>query len=257
MRQVVLSSQKAGITRLRGKGGASAEALWDLRNAYVTSARTIKRRPGMRRHIDLPPGTVGLAAFEGVFVVFASSPVENSDPRVRVEVLRHPSREGAELRKIHFAAPFYGALYVAAEFDQGEVFHYWLSEGVAWTPQTVKMAGDRVEPTVQNGFSYVATRAGDPRIAWAPGVPRAVGDVVEPTVQNGFEYVVVDVIGSAPASGAVEPVWPTEEGAQVIEDTDAGGGSAPTPPAPAPPPTPYPPGYGGGRSNNDIPQQAR
>ena len=43
---VTLSAVQAGITRLRTKGGASPESLYDLINGYVTAARTIAPRPG-------------------------------------------------------------------------------------------------------------------------------------------------------------------------------------------------------------------
>jgi hypothetical protein len=44
--------------------------------------------------------------------------------------------------------------------------------------------------------------------------------VVEPTVYNDYYYTVVDTQGTTPRSGAVEPIWPTEDGAQVTEDAD-------------------------------------
>ncbi|WP_256202355.1 hypothetical protein [Stenotrophomonas pictorum] len=59
MRQIAMSAVKAGITRLRDKGGASSDSLYDLLNGYVTAARTIKCRPGTRIDAELPEGTKG------------------------------------------------------------------------------------------------------------------------------------------------------------------------------------------------------
>src|SRR5690606_35861833 len=64
---------------------------------------------------------------------------------------------------------------------------------------------------------YQATRIGSPGAAWAAGVERTIGDVVEPTVYNGYKYTVTATTGANPTSGLIEPDWPTESGAQIIE----------------------------------------
>ena len=227
-----------GINRQRTKGGANPRTLYDLLNGYVTAARTVKVRPGTIRTATLPAGTKGLTAFAGEFHVFAASVVE-VPPGFVNHVLLHPDYSDDaptpadfELAEIHFAEPFLGFLYVAAEFGNGDVYHYWLQSAGPWQPDTVYGHGDMVEPTTPNGIAYLATRISSPSLSWAPNVPRAEGDVVEPTVYNDYYYTVVETAGSNPVSGTLEPTWPQAAGAQVTEDTqsDPGGPPGTTPP---------------------------
>ncbi|WP_241772752.1 hypothetical protein [Stenotrophomonas pictorum] len=240
MRQIAMSAVKAGITRLRDKGGASSDSLYDLLNGYVTAARTIKCRPGTRIDAELPEGTKGLVWFKGKFVVFSHHVRSSDDPRVEVEVIRHPSAADTPIKDIHFALPFLGYLYVVAEFEDGLVRHYWLEKGEEWLPGHVYLPGTLVRPSNGNGLAYrvESDRAG--YVPWAPNVARALGDVVVPIVDNGYRYVATEVIGDSPRSGTSEPVWPTNPGEVVIEEVDAqaqytvpeaGAGSATVPPS--------------------------
>lgn len=218
MRQIALSAVKAGITRLRDKGGASADSLFDLLNGYVTAARTIACRPGTRIEVRLPVGTKGLVWFQGRFVAFSHQVTESDDPRVEVEVVRHPNGPDTPIKEIHFALPFLGYLYVVAEFEDGLVRHFWLEKGEVWQPNHVYLPGMLVRPTVGNGMAYrvESNRAG--LTPWAPNVARALGDVVVPTVDNGFRYEATEVVGDSPRSGTREPAWPTNDGEVVVED---------------------------------------
>lgn len=241
MRQLVLSSQKGGISRLREKGGASAETLIMLRNAYVTTAKTIKQRPGLPVDFDLTPGTVGLASFQGRFYVFASSFVDHADPRVETIVLKHPTTPSLALTKIHFAQTFLGRFYVAAEFANGDIRHYWVTNAPGWEPDTVYNFRQQVVPTTPNGFVYAASNV-DGTQAWSPNETITVGVVRQPTVYSGFKFQAVAITGTPPVNTSdTEPVWPTAEGEQVIEYT-YGGTTPPTTP-PAPDPT-FPPNIG-------------
>lgn len=222
MRSVSLTAGKAGITRLREKGGASPETLYDLVNGYVTASRSIEARPGNRVLYSIP-GTVGICVFAGKYVVFADHYVESPSPDVIVEILVHPTPGStATLRKIHFAKPFLGYLYVVAEWSDNDqiAYHYWLQSWGAWTAQTNYLIGSVVQPTVPNGFAYVAERLESPAPKWRAGVVRAVNDRIEPNTYNGFAFVCIDTIGANPASGQTEPTWPAIAGATVIEETN-------------------------------------
>lgn len=132
------------------------------------------------------------------------------------------------LEKIHFAEPFMGALYVIAEFSNGNVYHYWLQEGEQWEANKVYKAGDLVYPATPTGIVYRASRLGSANPAWAPNVLRYDGtegvyydpSVIEPTVYNDYYYTCIAATGASPRSGSIEPDWPTEDGATVIESTD-------------------------------------
>lgn len=242
MRQVVLSTQKGGISRLREKGGASPETLIMLRNADVTTAKTIRQRAGFPTAFDLTPGTVGLASFEGRFYVFANTFIEHADPRVETIVLKHPTQQSLPITKIHFAQTFLGRFYVAAEFSNGDIRHYWVTNAPEWQAITVYGYQQQVVPTTPNGFVYVAANVNGTQ-AWSAGETVTVGTVRQPTVYNGFIYDAIAVTGTPPVlTSDTEPVWPTTEAETVIEYT-YGGTTPPTAP-PAPTPT-YPPDVGG------------
>jgi len=243
------------MTRLRSKGGASPDALYDLLNGHVTVAQTVKSRPGTRMAHTIPAGCKGLVWFKDTFVVFSHVPLASTDARVKVEVLPHPEDDEdhkTPLKAIHYALPFLGHLYVVAEFVDGVTRHYWLQTGPGWQPNSMYQAGDLARPaTGDNGLVYVVvnTHAGLP--VWQPDVAYTVGDVVLPAVYTGYRYVVAEVSGERARSGEVEPVWPAVPDATVDEDADdspragtptSGGGQPP----PGQPPRNPDPRYGRG-----------
>jgi hypothetical protein len=69
-----LTTVEGGISRLRTRGRASPDVLYDLLNGYVTADGTVKSRPGTFRVAELPPGSVGLTAHGGKLHVFRGSP---------------------------------------------------------------------------------------------------------------------------------------------------------------------------------------
>lgn len=242
MRQVVLSTQKGGISRLRDKGGASAETLYDLQNAYITTAKTIRARPGRTTHLTLAPGTVGLASFNGMFYVFAEDFVPQPDPRVECVILKHPTNNARTITKIHFAQPFLGRLYVVAEFDNGDIYHYWVTNAPDWQANTIYGYKQQIIPTTPNGFVYEVTNL-DSTPAWTAGETITLGTFRQPRTYSGFKFEAVAVTGTAPVKTSdTEPTWPTTEGAQVVEYSYGGTTPSTTPPAPTPT---FPPSVGG------------
>lgn len=254
MRPVALSAVKAGMTRLLDKGGASAESLWLLRNGYVNASRRATRRPGTVLETDSLAGTKGLCAFRGGFTVFSHQVTPMTDPRFTCEVLTHPDQPSLPIKEIHFAEPFLGYLYVVAEFENGDVFHYWLERAEAWEPGKAYLPGALVMPTEQNGLAYRLVGGTHDYPTWAPDVAREVDDVVVPTKDNGYRYTVTSVIGEDAKSGTVEPDWPAEDGATVSEDANIdpsnGSGDPPVTPPALPPSIGDRYGSGGGRSGN-------
>ena len=227
MRAEALSTANAGMTRLRRKGNASPATLYDCLNAYITISGTIKPRPGTVIDTVLPAGTKGLVAHKGKLNVFSHAPVTMTDDNYVNVVLRHPTDSTTVIREIHFAKSFMGYLYVVAAFEDGSQWHYWAEELDPWEADTIYKAGNRVFPTVVNGFAYKATRIGSPAPKWAASVARSVNDVIEPTINNGYEYVCIATTGDNPASGTIEPDWPIEDGATIIEESLGAGGTPP------------------------------
>lgn len=248
MRTIVLNTSAAGMTRLRGKGGASPETLWELTNGYVNASRSIQQRPAVQYQTKLPSTSRGLTVFNGTLYTFTAHAVSNPGTAT-VKILTHPTPGFAgELYRIHFAQPFMGLLYVVAEFDDHNVYHYWLQEPAAWKAVTVYNIGDIVQPTTPNGFYYKATTFNAPK-AWQPHHSYSNGDTVQPTTYNGFFYTATSCSPSSPTlSGDTEPTWLAFVGALVYESS---AGNSGTPPAPPPdPPSRIPDNTGGGRYSN-------
>lgn len=205
MRPEVLTTIKGGLSRQRTKGGALKDQLFDLLNGYVTTEKTVRSRPGTTRVATLPAGTFGLVHWNGSFHVFASSVISGIPSGYTLNIVRAPN--GQDLSRIHFAQPFLGSLYVSAEFADGQIYHYWLRSADDWEANTPYDLEDLVEPTVTNGFRYAPTRNGQPYPQWTPNAARALNDRVEPTTFNGYYFEVVEVTGTNPRSGVVEPRW--------------------------------------------------
>lgn len=251
MRSAPLTTVKGGINRLRLKGGARADSLYDLVNGFVTEQDTVVSRPGTLREETLDSSTRGLCTFGGELWTFCHQQV-SVPAGYNLAILVHPDAElatyadpyayyGIALDKIHFAEPFMGAIFVVAEFEDGEVYYYWLQEGATWEANKVYQPGDIVAPSTPTGIMYQASRLGSANPAWAPNVQRTDGtgayydpSVIEPTVYNGFYYTCVSAQGVDPRSGATEPVWPTEDGATVTEYSDNGADAITIPAAAAP-----------------------
>lgn len=215
-----IGSFVTGITRLRYKGGANPQSLYDLQNGYVDQSGMPTSRPGTDFNITLPAGTKGLCAFQGKLHVFALTAIDPGSSAYVVDILIHPDPSfTGTLDHIYFAKPFLGFLYVSAGFSDGSVYHYWLQSKGVWLANTMYNTGDLVSPSTPNGFLYKATTANNPP-AWAPSVQTAVGDIVQPTIYNGFQYTAIEVDGTNPATGTTEPTWPTSNGATVDDDND-------------------------------------
>lgn len=238
MRTVALTTQKGGMNRLRDRGGASPETLYLLKNGYVTTAKTIRARPGRTTHLTVNAATIGLTAFNGRFYIFSSAVVAPS-PSTTTVVLPHPTNPVLTLSRIHFAQPFLGRLYVVAQFSNGDIFHYWLENPPARKNLQVYNYLERVQPTVPNGFYYEASNVST-AARWVSGETIVATNLRQPTTYNGYNYRAVSVVGAAPVKTSdTEPVWPTTPSATVVEYSY--GGTPPVTAPPTPPPT-YPPG---------------
>lgn len=258
MRQEALTTIKAGLSRQRPRGGALKDQLFDLLNGYVTTEKTVRSRPGTTRTATLPAGTHGLVHWDGSFHVFASSSIGGIPAGYTLNIVRSPN--GEALSRIHFAEPFLGSLYVAAEFADGAVYHYWLRDVETWQANEPYEFADLVQPTVDNGFRYAPSRNGPSYPQWTANAARALNDRVEPSVFNGYYFQVIEVNGTNPRSGVVEPGWVRDDdiapGKRYIESVD-GTFQSPTPTPPADRDR-RPPGggandsrYGAGRENRN------
>ena len=217
---VPLTSIGGGISRLRVKGAALKNTLYDALNCYVTMQQTVVIRPGTIRQAQISQNTKGLVGFAGEFHVFSNDPTVMVPSGYALDVLINPVNGSLALEKIHFAAPFMGFLYVVPEFTDGSIYHYWLQSSGTWAADTIYYTGDYILPTVPNGFAYLATRLAPLNSTWSPNSPVTLNQIVEPNIYNGFMYQAIAVAGTTPHTGAVEPTWPITENATIQEFGD-------------------------------------
>lgn len=228
MRPVPLTAINGGINRLRVKGGAQADSLYDLLNGYVTQSKTIKVRPGTSRFAALDDTTAGLSTYQGQLAVFSITIVDVPDGFVNF-VLQDPNDPTQTISKIYFAKPFLGFPYVVAGFANGDVFHYWLRDSGAWVANHDYLIGDIVIPATDNqGIAFEAVRLSAPNPTWSASTQEAMGNIVEPSVYDGFYFTATSVAGANPHTGTTEPAWNAADGAQTIELADADLTTAPT-----------------------------
>ncbi|TAK84368.1 MAG: hypothetical protein EPO20_14875 [Betaproteobacteria bacterium] len=161
-----------------------ANILRVLTNAYVTTGKSIKKRPCLEKIATLEAGTVGLKSFAGKLNTFygAGAAIAHADTRFVARRVPHITT-GVAPTKIHYADQYNALLYVAAEYGDGTFRHHYLDDPGAWA----------------NATNYT------------------LSTYRRPTVANGFRYKVTAVAGTG-TSGGVEPVWPTTIGAAVIDN---------------------------------------
>lgn len=120
----------AGLDLRKGASVSDANRLRVMDNCYVTTGRTIRKRPGMVLVSQLESGTVGLRSGNGLLNTFyATGSVSHSDPLFSAHKIAHPTLPTEELEQIHYAETFNGYLYVVAEYQNGDTVHHYLDGG--------------------------------------------------------------------------------------------------------------------------------
>lgn len=159
-----------------------------LQNAYITTGKTVKKRPCLQSVATLEAGTVGLKSFKGKLQTFYGTGAAIVHANTLFTANRVPHwTSGVAPTKVHYADQYNGILYVVAEFAGPVYRHYYLDDPGTWVAAT----------------AYT------------------VNTFRRPTTANGFRYKVTAILGTGTSAG-VEPVWPTTIGATIV---DNGGGN--------------------------------
>ncbi len=182
MPAITFESFDAGLDLRKSADTADANRLRVMRNCYLTTGKQIRKRPGLRRIAQLEAGTKGLIAAEGYLNTFyAQGSITHSNSLFRARKVPHPS-SAENVARVHFGDMFYGYLYAAIEYENGDTYHHYLDDPGAWAAATTYAANAFRRPTVENGFRYEVTA------------------------------------GGGGASGGTEPTWPTAVGATVVDN---------------------------------------
>jgi hypothetical protein len=186
MSSITYDKFEVGLDRRKNITVADANRLYQLKNAYVTNGKVIRKRPGLVLDNTLEGGTIGLVSGNGFLNTFyESGSITHANPKYKANKIPHPTLSQA-IQRIHFGDIFSGYIYVVAEYADGSISHHYLD---------------------------------DPG-AWAAATAYAVGTFRRPIASNGFRYEVTAVAGTGTSAG-VEPVWPTVVGATVIDNPGA------------------------------------
>jgi len=172
----------AGLDVSKGRSVAGANQLRTLTNAYVTTGKALRKRPGLTKVATLEAGTKGLVGAKGkLHTFYAKGSITHSNTLFQANFIPHPNNSAQDVNKIHSGTDFNGYIYVVAEYDDTNVYHHYLDDPGAWAASTAYNLGDFRRPTTPNGFRYEVTTAG--------------------------------------TSGGSEPAWPTTVGTTVTDGT--------------------------------------
>lgn len=159
-----------------------ANILRVLSNAYVTTGRSIKKRPCASLVATLEAGTVGLKASGTKLRTFYGHGAAITHANSLFLPTRAPHiTTGAAPSKIHYCDQFNALPYVVAEYGDGTTRHHYLDDPGVWVTLTAYGSGIFRRPTTVNGFRYEVTTGG--------------------------------------TTAAAEPTWPTTIGATVVDGT--------------------------------------
>lgn len=127
MSAITFTDYSSGLDLRKGASVSDANRLRVLDNCYVTTGKTIRKRPGLTVFANLEAGTVGLKSSGGKLNTFYSTgTVTHADTRFVANKVEHPTVSTMNASKIHYADSFNGYIYVSAEYANGDIVHHYL-----------------------------------------------------------------------------------------------------------------------------------
>lgn len=127
MSAITFSDFASGLDLRKGASVSDADRLRKLTNCYVTTGKTIKKRPGLTLVSVLETGTRGLRSAGGKLNTFyATGTITHSDTRFVANKIPHPTLPTMEISKIHYADVFNAYVYVSAQYNNGDIKHHYL-----------------------------------------------------------------------------------------------------------------------------------
>ena len=104
---------------------ADANRLRMLKNAYVTTGRTIRKRPGLKRLGSLNSGSFGLFGGVDALWTFSAFGGEHAQfPQIKNSRIREPY--GRDMRRLIHAEVFNGFVYAVVECADSSIEHHYL-----------------------------------------------------------------------------------------------------------------------------------
>ena len=181
MPAITFSDYSSGLDLRKGASVSEASRLRVLKNAYVTTGKTIRKRPGLTHVATLEAGTTGLRAASGKLNTFYSvGSITHANTNFVANKVAHPTLPSMTVQRIQYADVFNGYIYTAVEYNNGDIRHHYIDSDAsltAWTASTVTALNALRRPTAANGYRYQATTAGT-TAGTEPTWPTTIGSTV-------------------------------------------------------------------------------
>jgi hypothetical protein len=140
----------------------------NLSNAYIDTAKAVRKRPCLVKVTTLEAGTTGLRAARGKLNTFYGNGSGNhAHPLFQAHITPHPTNPTIGIDQVNGVENFNGFLYVSVTFLDGVTRHYYLDGGPAITDvncphsKQIKKIGQKIYAAKGNNVAFCAT--GNPR----------------------------------------------------------------------------------------------
>jgi hypothetical protein len=159
-----------GLDRRLSVNSQDANKLWELTNAYVTTGKRLKKRPGLALVASGLTGSFGLKSVDGALNVFCDTGAVFTPPvvsgltinRKNLDIPAAGNGSGSTLDRIYYADLFQGFIYLVARYANGQVRHHYL-DGKTSTVTITNASPGVVTWTahgLQNGEAIVLSTTG-------------------------------------------------------------------------------------------------
>lgn len=177
MPAITYNEFSGGLDRRLSINSQDANKLWSLRNAYVTLAKRLKKRPGLRLITAGLAGSYGLESVSGVLRVFCDTSASFTPPvvadvvidRMDLDIPASGPGSGSTLDRIYYADLFQGIVFVVARYANKETRYHYLDGALTYitdancphTPGVTKAASRIFGPSAENVRYSAAGNARD------------------------------------------------------------------------------------------------
>lgn len=187
-----------GLDLRKGASVSDANRLRELKNAYVTKGKVIRKRPGTQLVEDFDTageaGTKGLVSGSGYLNTFSEGvPIAHGNSLFRNLRVKHPTTSPQDILSIDYGDIFAGFMYVSVVYADASRWHHWCGGAEPWVGATAYSLGDvvrQVSGTITDRVfkCTVAGTSGGTEPTWpAMGATVADGTVTWTAVSNAIE----------------------------------------------------------------------
>lgn len=124
MPSIVVDDFRFGMDRRRKRVAGLKGTVWNIENGHLTRGGDIERAKKFVPVYTLPQGTRSLSAVRGQLYTYGSADIGNEVP-LGVQYQRLEAPNAPTLEKILDVKPFGGKNYVIAEYDDGNIYHFY------------------------------------------------------------------------------------------------------------------------------------